>query len=108
MQTLQAGMKSLEKSLEKKESEKALTSLRDMQKAAHEAKLIEPPKAGELADAKEKAEFLKGFRLQIIELERALLDVDAALVQGKPEDAKKALDARVKALKKEGHDRYKD
>jgi soluble cytochrome b562 len=108
MQTLQAGVKSLDKTLEKKEVDKSLATVRDMQKAAHEAKQLDPPKAGEIADPKEKAELLKGYRLKLIDLERGLLDVEAALIEGKPEDAKKALDARVKATKKEGHDKYKD
>ncbi len=108
MQTLQAGVKGLDKALEKAEIEKALGLVADMQKAAHEAKLSTPEKASEITDAKDKAKFLTGYRLKLIELERGLLDVEAALLEGKPADAKKALDARVKPIKKEGHDKYKD
>jgi hypothetical protein len=79
-----------------------------MQKAAHEAKQGTPAKAAEMSDAKDKAKFLSGYRLKLIELEHGLLDVEAALVEGKPEDAKKALEAKVKPTKKAGHDTYKD
>lgn len=108
MQTLQAGVKGLDKALEKKDVPKALELIAEMQKAAHEAKLGTPPKAAEVADAAEKGKFLTGYRLKFIELERGLLDVESALVEGKPEDAKKALDAKVKPVKKAGHDGYKD
>ncbi len=108
MQTLQAGVKGLDKALEKREVEKALELVTGMQKAAHEAKLGTPPKAAEVTDAAEKAKFLSGYRLKLIELEHGLLDVEAALVEGKIDDAKKALDAKVKPVKKAGHDAYKD
>lgn len=108
MQALQAGVKGLDKALEKAEIEKALGLVADMQKAAHEAKSGTPEKAGEITDAKDKALFLTGYRLKLIELERGLLDVEAALLEGKPADAKKALDAKVKPVKKAGHDKYKD
>jgi len=108
MQALQAGVKGLDKALEKKEVEKALGLVADMQKAAHEAKVGVPEKAAALTDAAEKAKFLSGYRLKLIELERGLLDVEAALVEGKVDDAKKALDTKVKPVKKAGHDAYKD
>lgn len=107
MQALQAGAKGLEKALEKKEIEKALGLVTDMQKAAHEAKLGTPEKAGEITDAAEKAKFMTGYRLKLIELEHGLLDVESALVEGKVDDAKKALDTKVKPTKKAGHDAYK-
>lgn len=107
MQALQAGAKGLEKALEKKEIEKALGLVTDMQKAAHEAKLGTPEKAAEITDAAEKAKFMTGYRLKLIELEHGLLDVESALVEGKVDDAKKALDTKVKPTKKAGHDAYK-
>ncbi|MCY2958768.1 MAG: cytochrome b562 [Planctomycetota bacterium] len=108
MQALQAGVKGLDKALEKKEVDKALGLVVGMQKAAHEAKLGTPEKAGEITDEKEKAKFLTGYRLKLIELERGLLDVEVALVEGKVDEAKKALEAKVKPVKKAGHDVYKD
>ena len=44
MQALQAGSKGLEKALEKKELDKALGLVGEMQKAAHEAKEVKKPK----------------------------------------------------------------
>jgi hypothetical protein len=108
MQTLQAGVKGLDKALDKGEVEKALGLVADMQKAAHEAKHGVPEKGAALADAAEKAKFLAGYRLKLIELERGLLDVEAALLEGKPADAKTALDTMFKPFKKRGHDAYTD
>jgi soluble cytochrome b562 len=108
MQTLQAGVKGLDKALEKSETERALGLVADMQKAAHAAKGATPTKAGEITDAAAKAKFVTGYRLQMIQLERGLLDVEAALLEGKVADAKKALDTHVKPHKKAGHDAYKD
>jgi len=108
MQTLQAGVKGLDKALGKSEIGKALELVSGMQKAAHEAKHGIPEKAATVTDAAEKAKFMSGYRLKLIELERGLLDVEAALIEGKVEDAQKALDTKVKPVKKSGHDAYKD
>ncbi|MBL8863852.1 MAG: hypothetical protein JNK02_17820 [Planctomycetes bacterium] len=108
MQTLQASTKSLERALDKAETPKALGLVIEMQDAVRVAKLQTPGKAAELGDEAAKAKFVTGFRLELIELQRGLLDVEAALLQGKADEAKKALDARVKPLKKRGHDAYKD
>jgi hypothetical protein len=108
MQSLQAGFKGLDRAIGKGEVDKALELVVDMQKAAQDAKLGMPVKAADVTDAAEKAKFLSGYRLKVIDLQRALLDVEAALVHGKPEDAKKVLDTQIKALKKEGHDTFKD
>lgn len=107
MQALQAAAKGLDKALEKGEVEKALGLVTDMQKAAQEAKSGTPEKAAEITDAKEKAAFLTGYRLKLIELQHGLLEVEAALVAGKVDEAKKALDTKVKPTKKAGHDAYK-
>ncbi len=108
MQALQAGFKGLDRALGKGEVEKALVLVVDMQNAAQEAKVALPEKSAEIADGAERTKFLNGYRLKIVDLQRALLDVEVALVEGKPEDAKKVLETKVKPLKKEGHDAFKD
>lgn len=108
MQSLQAGFKGLEKALGKGEVEKALRLVVDMQNAAQEAKTGLPEKSAEIADGAERTKFLNAYRLKIVDLQRALLDVEVALVEGKLEDAKKLLDTKLKPLKKEGHDTFKD
>ncbi len=107
MEALQSNAQRFAKALDKKDDAAALTALMEMQTAAHIAKLETPPKAKELKEEAKQKEFIQGFRNQMIGLERALLDVEAALVSGKPDDAKKAFEEKVKPAKKDGHSKYK-
>lgn len=107
MESLQANVQRLSKALDKKDEAAALATLMEMQVAAHLAKLETPPRAKELKDEAKQKEFVQGFRHEMIGLERALLDVEAALVAGKPDEAKKAFEDKVKPAKKDGHAKYK-
>lgn len=106
MQMMQGAMKKLDKAMsDKKDAATLLPLIADMEAAAQNAKSGTPEKVGEVEKDK-KDEFMKGFRHQMIELQRALLDTEAAVIDGKMDDAAKAWD-RVKAAKKDGHDKYK-
>lgn len=107
MQILQSGQQKLGKALDKKDVATVLAQVVEMQKAAQEAKLDTPPKAGEYKEADKKAAFVNGFRKQMIALQKDLLDLEAAAVDGDLDEAKKIFDERVKAAKKSGHDQYK-
>jgi hypothetical protein len=107
MQGLQAGHQRLGKALDKKDVPAALGLVAEMQTSAHAAKHEVPGRAAEIKDEPAKAAFLLGYKKQIIELERVLLDIENALLDNKPEDAKKLSDEKLKALKKTGHDKYK-
>lgn len=109
MQLLQADVKKLEKAFEKKEKDLAgaLPIVLEMQKAVQDAKTETPPKANDIKDAKKKDEFVHGFRVELIKLQKALLDLESAAVEGKDADAAKIFNNQVKALKSEGHSKYK-
>lgn len=107
MQTLQAGQQRLGKTVDKKDAPAALDALAEMQAAVHSATLGTPPKAAELSDAAAKSAFVLGYRKQMIDLERVLLDIEVALLDGKLDEAKKLIDEKVKPAKKAGHDKYK-
>lgn len=107
MQALNGGMKRLGKALDKPDLDAVAKTAVEMQKAALAAKVETPHTAGEISDAKEKAAFVVGFRKQIIALERALLDLEMAALDGKGDDAKKIYNDTLGALKKAGHDKYK-
>jgi len=108
MQVLQGSTKKLDKALEKGDMPAVLTIVLEMQKGVHDGKLETPEKAGAITDAKEKAAFVLGFRKQMITLEKALLDLEVAALDGKAEDAKKIFNETIKPMKKEGHGKYKD
>jgi phage host-nuclease inhibitor protein Gam len=102
MQTLQGGTKRLDKAFDKKDAAAVLKTAVDMQRAVQDAKLETPPKAGEISDAKQKDEFVKGFRKQMITLQRALLDLETAALDDKLDEAAKIFNATIKPLRKTG------
>jgi hypothetical protein len=108
MQILQSNSKRLDKALEKQDLAAALTAVVEMQAAVHQAKLLSPLKAGALADPAAKKQMSDGFRKQMIELQKALLDCEKAAVDGNAVLAKKILEESIKPAKKVGHDQYKD
>jgi phosphoenolpyruvate-protein kinase (PTS system EI component) len=107
MQAMQSALKQLDKSLGKKDLTAALPFVVEMQRAALAARVETPPLAEDISDAKKKAEFVAGFRKQLIALHKALCDLEIALIDGKADDATRLLDTTIKALKKEGHAKYK-
>ncbi len=107
MQILQGDTKKLDKALEKGDMETVVKLALEMQKAVWEGKVKVPEKAEAITDAKEKAAFVLGFRKQLIQLEKALLDLEVAGLDGKADEAKKIYNETIKPMKKEGHARYK-
>ncbi|TAJ22091.1 MAG: hypothetical protein EPO68_03770 [Planctomycetota bacterium] len=78
----------------------------DMQRAAGVAKVETPWPAEKMTDAAQKAEFVKGFRISMIELERSLLDLEVAALEGKADEIKKIVDEKLKPMRNAGHDKY--
>jgi hypothetical protein len=107
MQAMQAAQKRLEGALEKKDLKAALPLVVDMQRAALAAKVETPPTAAEIGNEKKKAEFVNGFRKQIIALEKSLRDLEVAVLDGKSDDALRINETVIKPSKKEGHAKYK-
>lgn len=108
MQSLQARVRRVGKALEKKDLAAVAELSLEMQKAAFEAKTKVPEKAATIGDAQERAQFLLGFRKQLIALERSLLDLETAALDGKLDEARKIVDEAIGPMKKTGHAHYKD
>lgn len=107
MQTLQSGQQKIGRALDKKEFEIVLAQVVEMERAILDAKLEKPHTADAVKEADKKKEFLAGYRKQLIELQKALLDLEIAALDGKLDEAKKVFEERIKAVKKAGHDKYK-
>jgi hypothetical protein len=107
MQTMQSSQKRLEGVLQKKDLAAALPLIVDMEHAAQTAKVETPPKAAAIDDAKKKAEFVNGFRKQLIGLQKALCDLEVAAIDGKADDATRIYETVIKPMKKDGHAKYK-
>lgn len=107
MQMMQGAEKRLGKALEKKDLAAVLPLVVEMQRAAQAAKVETPPEAEKLSDAKKKAEFVAGFRKQLISLQKALCDLETAVLDGKADDATRLYESVIKPMKKAGHAKYK-
>jgi hypothetical protein len=108
MQVLQASTKRIEKALQKDDLVTVADVVLRMQSAVWEAKTKEPEKGSAITDATEKAAFLLAFRKELIQLEKHLLDLELAALDGKVDDAKRVFEQNIKPMKKAGHARYKD
>jgi soluble cytochrome b562 len=108
MQALNGGMKRMNKAFEKPDLEAVIKTAVEMQQAVATAKTGTPEKAAAMTDAKEKAAFVLGFRKQLITLQKSLLDLETAALDGKTDEAKKIFTETIAPMKKEGHSKYKD
>lgn len=106
MEAMQANVQRVSKAIDKKDAAAALGAVLEMQQAAQTAKVETPHRAADLK-GDEKDKFVVGFRTDMIAMQHGLLDLEAALVAGKFDDAKKVLDEKLKPAKKAGHDKYK-
>ncbi len=105
MGVLRDGMKSLQKDLDDpKRTEAALETVLKMEEAVQGAKLQDPPAtAKQEKDAKDS--FVKDYRKTMIELQKSLLELEAAIVDGDAAKAKE-LAQKVGAAKGPGHDKF--
>jgi hypothetical protein len=107
MQSMQNAQKRLDKMLASKDLTGVLPLVLDMQRATIAARVETPPRAEEISDAAKRAEFVAGFRKELITLDKALCDLETAAIDGKLEDATRIYDSVIRPMKKEGHAKYK-
>ncbi|MEY2806942.1 MAG: cytochrome b562 [Planctomycetia bacterium] len=107
MEDLNGSLKRLEKALAEKDAAKCLPLVLKMQVACQDSKVEAPSMAETITDAQKKADFLLGYRKTMVELQKQLLDLEVAVLDGKWEDATKLVSDKIKPSKKSGHDAYK-
>lgn len=109
MGTLQQSLRELGKAMgeDAPDFEAAIAEVCRLQTTCIQAKNEMPAKVAAMDNEKKKAKAAIGFRLQMHELIRGLLDVEAALLGHKAKQASKAIRALNKT-KGKGHGKYKD
>lgn len=106
MKMLNGGLKRLQGALGGNDFAQVAQIAVDMQRAAGAAKVETPWPAEKMTDAGEKAAFMKGYRTSMIELQRSLLDLEVAALDGKADDVKKIVEEKLKPMRNAGHDKY--
>lgn len=106
MKMLQGGLKRMQGALAANDFAQIAQIAVDMQRGAGAAKTETPWTAEKMADAAQKAEFVKSFRLAMIDLQRNLLDLEVAALSGKGDDVKKIVEEKLKPMRDAGHEKY--
>lgn len=99
--------RAMRKALEAEDTAAALTALTAFQAAVVGAKAEIPPRA-ESMEGEARAEFVSGYRGALSELLRASCDLEAALLEGRADDAAGILRGTFKQMQDSGHERYED
>jgi hypothetical protein len=107
MLTVKASIRALRRSLRDAESAPAsLTSIGAMQAAILAAK-GETPRMAERIPEAQRAAFVSAFRLEMITLMRAALDLEAAVLNGDQEQVQSVFDA-LRELEDPAHEKFTD
>jgi soluble cytochrome b562 len=105
MEEMEDAIRSLRKSLRSAEqSSTSLSNLLVLQKAVTTAK-IQTPAMTESLPAEERPAFVLGFRKEMINMSRMLLDLEEFVLDGKLEEAGE-LFKKIRRLEDGGHERY--
>ena len=106
MHTVEDALKDLRRSVRDPEKHTdALASLVVCQEASIICKTL-PPAMLKSVPADKQAEFLKAYRLEMIAFEKALLDLEAAVLEGKDVDTLKEMYTNLKRLEDPAHERF--
>lgn len=106
MHKVEDALKDLRRSVRDPEKQaETLASLVVCQEASLFCK-SQPPAMLQSIPAEKQAEFLKAYRLEMIAFERALLDLEAAVLEGKDVEALKEMFTNLKRLEDPAHERF--
>lgn len=107
MEVIQDQLKFLRRNLKKPEENAAsLAAIQEMQRAAVFCKGEDFPMA-EAAEGEAREEILKGYKLEMIGMIEAMLQIERALLAG-DNDAARELYKTIKAFEDSGHEKFTD
>ena len=107
MEVIQDQLKFLRRNLKKPEENPAsLAALQEMQRAAVACKGMSFPMADK-AEGEAKAELIKGYKLETIDMIESMLQMERALLEGDNDKARE-LYKTIKAFEESGHEKYTD
>jgi hypothetical protein len=107
MESMNGALKSMLKGIDATSRDKALEQIAKFQSNLLTAKLLTPPMA-EKIDAAKRPEFVAGYRRKLVDVLSASAKVEAAILDGKYDEANKVVKEELTRLKKEGHDKYQE
>jgi hypothetical protein len=105
METIEDGLRALRKGLrDEAQLASGLEALPAMHQAAVTARQYPPPMAAKVPEP-ERAEFVKAYRKQLLEVSRRLIDMEEALLDADAEKAR-AVYQQLKDAENAGHERF--
>ena len=107
MEAMNGSLKALLKGVDANNKDKALEHVAKLQTNVLIAKLATPPMAEKL-DAAKRPAFLAGYRHKLVDVLAASCKLEAAILDGKFDEANKVAKEELTRLKKEGHDEYQE
>ena len=106
MHEVEDALKSLRRSVRDPEAlEDSLASVIVAQRASIECKVLVPAMTEKLPEA-ERAAFVKAYRIEMIAFERALLDLEQALLEGKDVETLREMYKGLKEMEDPAHERF--
>lgn len=106
MHRVEDALKDLRRSVRDPEAtEASLASVLTCQEASLFSKTLAPAMAASVAEADRQA-FVKAFRLEMIRFERALLDLEEALLEGKDVETLREMYKGLKEMEDPAHERF--
>ncbi len=106
MHSMEDALKSLRRSVRKVDAREAsLASVLTCEKAILFCRTQEPAMLASIPEG-ERERFLTDYRLELVRTERALLDLEAALLEGQDVETLRALYKAIKGLEDPAHERF--
>jgi hypothetical protein len=105
MEELKSAMRKVGRAVEQRDAEAALPHIERMQVHVVGGKGIAPHV--EHVPAAERAAFMTGYRLMMIDLLRATCDLEAALLRGDHDEAARLFRDVLKPMEDAGHEKYR-